>query len=86
MLPSTVLGVLLGLLVVPSRAATAAGDSYDETLLLQSLPDGKVHSRFSFTLAGPWDDVGLSMGDNVQGERRVRARRRVPSLTFISHN
>lgn len=68
MLPPTLLGLLVVLLATPGLAAPSR-DTYDESLLVQSLPDGKVHSSFSFTLGGPWHQEGLTMGSNARGEQ-----------------
>lgn len=61
-IPTTLLSLLVCSIV------HASPESYEETLHLQTLPDGKVHSRFDFTMKGPWEEEGVRLGGNAAGE------------------
>lgn len=69
------LGLLSLLVVAASASTTQQQETYEETLRLQSLPDGKVHSNFEFILRGPWLESGTPTGPNAVGT----SSRRPPS-------
>ncbi|GAA5864421.1 hypothetical protein JCM8547_005814 [Rhodosporidiobolus lusitaniae] len=55
----------LGTGALALSARTGAGESYAESVRLTPFADGKVLSRFNFTLSGPWEPEGVALGSNT---------------------
>lgn len=66
--------ILLALLASRTASSSAGTETFDETVRIQSLPDGKVHSSFEFIMKGPWNGEGTHPSTNTVGTSQYPLR------------